>query len=56
MRASAPDENKDEVRRANLFMTNDTTNDLSEFQTLFKERESYLLEAAENYLVVLLTL
>ena len=56
MRASAPDENKDEVRRANLFMTNETTNDLSEFQTLFKERESYLLEAAENYLVVLLTL
>jgi hypothetical protein len=56
MRASAPDANKDEVRRANLFMTNETTNDLSEFQTLFKERESYLLEAAENYLVVLLTL
>lgn len=52
MRATAPEENRDEVRRANLFMTNETTNDMSEFETLFKERESFLLEAVENYLVI----
>lgn len=51
MKASAPEEKRDEVRRANLFMTNETTNDMSEFETLFKERELYLLEAVENYLV-----
>lgn len=51
LKATATEANKDEVRRANLFMTNETTNDMSEFQTLFKERESYLLEAVENYLV-----
>ncbi|XP_059352933.1 serine-protein kinase ATM-like [Daphnia carinata] len=51
LRASATEGNKDEVRRANLFMTNETTNDMCEFETLFKERESYLLEAVKNYLV-----
>lgn len=52
MKASAPEENRDEVRRANLFMTNETTNDISEFETLFKEREAFLIEAVENYLVI----
>ena len=52
LKVTAPEEKRDEVRRANLFMTNETTNDMSEFETLFKEREAYLLEAIENYLVI----
>lgn len=44
----------DDVRRANFFMTNETTKDKNEFETLFQERESYLLQAIENYLVLLI--
>ena len=56
LKVTAPEEKRDEVRRANLFMTNETTNDMSEFETLFKEREAYLLEAIENYLVIVVPL
>ena len=51
MKLNPNEGNRDEVRRANLFMTNETTKDMSEFETLFKEREDFLLEAVENYLV-----
>lgn len=47
----APSERRDDVRRANFFMTNETTKDKTEFETLFQERETYLLQAVENYLV-----
>ena len=44
LKVTAPEEKRNEVRRANLFMKNETTNDMSEFETLSKERE-----AIKNY-------
>ena len=48
LKVTAPEEKRKEVRRVKLFMTNENTNEMSEFETLFKVRE-----AIENYKVII---
>ena len=34
-----------------IWFAQETANDMAEFQTLFQERDSFLLQAVENYLI-----
>ena len=42
-----------EVRRAALFLNQESVKDQSEYDTLIEQRQSYLLQAVENYLICL---
>ena len=42
-----------EIRKASHFLTHETAKDQSEYLALIQERETYLVEAVENYLICL---